>query len=135
MQVKECWVIGCYESPNHDCFPTHVSPILVAATGTGYRRLVYNISRPYRIEPCALTGPEIPDPRGAYFPHPTYMSCKPRRCKLTDQFVLLGASEIYPSSSKMAVSMKVLRLAAVQAVHGNRVDWRSIWAVLIATWR
>lgn len=132
--MKEIWVIGCYESPNHDYFPTHVSPVLVAGTEVGYRRLVYSISRPYRIEPHALTGPGIPDPFGEYFPHPTYMSCKARRCKLTDQFVLLGPSEIYLNSSKIAVSSRVLRFAVGQVFHGKPVDWRRILAVLIGTW-
>lgn len=132
--MNEIWVIGCYESPNHDCFPTHVSPVLIAVTEAGYRRLVYNISRPYKIEPYALTGPSIPDPLGEYFPHPTYMLCKPMRCKLTDQFILLGPSEIYLNSSRIAVSSRVLRFAVAQVIRGKQVDWCRIWGVLMGAW-
>ena len=132
--MKEFWVVGCYENPNHTCYPTHASPILIVRTEEGYQRLVYKIVRPYRIEPILLTGPIISSPSGTFFPHPTYMLCEPRRCNLSNQFVIFGKSLVYSNSSRLLISVRIVWFSISQLNRLKQSNWRRIWLVLRSTW-
>lgn len=90
--IRELWCIGAYESTLADYFPSHVQPILALRTEQDgqvlWRRIVYIIERPHRLELVRAVGPYVPMDDLSVFKG-DYIRCEPFPIDVCDQTVVL----------------------------------------------
>ena len=129
---KSFYIIGAFEAPHFDYFPTHLQPIIVEKTTNGFQRWAYTLEKPYAIKPRFPIGSA--NSLEMLFPVKSFIILdNPVLMQKCSQLVAIGPKEFLISSSRVMLVLKLGLLIIMKSKNSQyrRRAWITIRNLLL----
>lgn len=123
------YIVGAFETPTLQYFPTHLQPIIAERIDQRFRRWSYVINDPYEISPCSPMG-EFKSIECLFPVNSFLMLNKPAPMRKHSQLVALGANDFLISSSRIVVTFRLILLLIRRCRYNDKQYRRRIWITL-----